>query len=94
MEREDSQDKDMDARIEAWMLEWVDRTSEKKYENSFEEHSEEWLEIEGIGRFKGLKITSHQPSIVKVGSNDGEITSKAEKKNEIIISLQYEEWNR
>ena len=50
----------MEDNIKKWMQEWVDRTSQVKYENSFNEKSEEWIEIEGIGRFKGLEIISEE----------------------------------
>jgi hypothetical protein len=33
------------------MKEWVDRTSNIKYENSFNDNSDEWTGIEGIGKF-------------------------------------------
>jgi hypothetical protein len=50
----------MEDRIKKWMMEWVARTSQVKYERSFNEESDEWIEIEGVGRFKGLKIdTEH-----------------------------------
>jgi hypothetical protein len=35
-------------RVEKWMKEWVRRTSQVKYENSFNEKSDEWVEIEGV----------------------------------------------
>lgn len=44
--------------IEKWMTEWVRIISQANYENSFSEKSDEWVEIEGIGRFKGLEIVS------------------------------------
>jgi hypothetical protein len=53
----------MENSVEKWMKEWVDRTSQVKYENSFNENSDEWIEIEGIGRFKGLEIVSEEHKI-------------------------------
>lgn len=44
--------------MKKWMQEWVDIISQVKYENSFNEKSDEGIEIEGIGRFKGLEIIS------------------------------------
>ena len=38
-----------------WMQDWVDIISQVKYENSFNEKSDE-----GIGRFKGLEIVSEE----------------------------------
>ena len=61
-----------------WMKEWVDRTSQIKYENSFNEKSDEWIEIENIGRFKGLEI----------------VTEESEDVNQITINLTYNEWDK
>lgn len=55
-------------KIEKWRQEWVDRTSTVKDENSFQEISDEWIEVEGIGKFKGLKI------VVEVNQDPNEIT--------------------
>jgi hypothetical protein len=60
------------------MKEWVDRTSQTKYENSFNEKSDEWIEIEGIGRFKGLEIVIDEQS----------------DSHEITINLKYDEWDK
>jgi hypothetical protein len=46
----------MENGIYNWIQEWVDRTSKKTYENSFNEQSDEWVEIEGVGKFKGLRL--------------------------------------
>jgi hypothetical protein len=56
----------MEDKIKKWMQEWVDRTSQVKYENSFNEKSDEWIEIEGIGRFKGLEIISEEQGICEI----------------------------
>lgn len=56
-----------------WMQDWVDIISQVKYENSFNEKSVEWIEIEGIGRFKGLEIVSKEHQDI----------------NEITIKLKY-----
>ncbi len=61
-----------------WMKDWVDKTSQVKYENSFNEKSDEWIEIEGIGKFKGLKIVSEQH----------------DELNEITINLKYDVWDK
>ena len=61
-----------------WMQDWVDIISQVKYENSFNEKSDEWIEIEGIGRFKGLKI----------------ITEEHQNISEITIKLKYDIWNK
>jgi len=45
-----------DLRVYNWMKEWINYISKVKYENSFNEKSDEWIEIEGLGKFKGLKI--------------------------------------
>jgi hypothetical protein len=42
------------------MKKWIDSISQVKSENSFNEKSDEWIEIEGIGRFKGLEIISEE----------------------------------
>jgi hypothetical protein len=68
----------MSIEIYNWMKEWVDRTSQVKYENSFNEKSDEWIEIEGIGRFKGLEI----------------VTEDSEDISQITINLTYEEWEK
>jgi hypothetical protein len=68
----------MDSQVYNWMKEWVDRTSQTKYENSFNEKSDEWIEIEGIGRFKGLEI----------------ITEEQTDSHEITINLKYDEWDK
>ena len=68
----------MDSQVYNWMKEWVDLTSQTKYENSFNEKSDEWIEIEGIGRFKGLKI----------------VTDEHSDFHEITINLKYDEWDK
>jgi hypothetical protein len=68
----------MSIEIYNWMKEWVDRTSQVKYENSFNEKSDEWIEIECIGRFKGLEI----------------VTEDSEDISQITINLTYEEWEK
>ena len=68
----------MENSVEKWMKEWVDRTSQVKYENSFNENSDEWIEIEGIGRFKGLEIVSGEHQDI----------------NEITINLKYDVWDK
>ena len=68
----------MDSQVYNWMKEWVDRTSQTKYENSFNEKSDEWIEIEGIGRFKGLEIVIDEQS----------------DSHEITINLKYDEWDK
>lgn len=68
----------MEENIKRWMKEWVDRTSQVKYENSFNEESDEWIEIEGIGKFKGLEIVSEQH----------------DELNEITINLKYDVWDK
>ena len=68
----------MEENIKRWMKEWVDRTSQVKYENSFNEKSDEWIEIEGIGKFKGLEIVSEQH----------------DELNEITINLKYDVWDK
>tara|TARA_Y100000389_G_scaffold182673_1_gene199482 strand:+ start:312 stop:536 length:225 start_codon:yes stop_codon:yes gene_type:complete len=68
----------MSKEIYDWMKEWVDKTSQIKYENSFNEKSDEWVEIEGIGRFKGLEIVSEE----------------SEDINQITINLTYDEWDK
>ena len=65
-------------KMNKWMQEWVDIISQVKYENSFNEKSDEWIEIEGIGRFKGLKI----------------ITEEHQNISEITIKLKYDIWNK
>lgn len=67
-----------DDSIKNWVKEWIDRTSQVKYENSFNEKSDEWIEIDGIGRFKGLQITSEQHSEL----------------NKITINFKYDEWDK
>ena len=39
-----------------WMNEWLDKSSKKTFENSFNEKSDEWTIIDNIGKFKGLEI--------------------------------------
>ena len=56
----------------------VDITSQLKYENSFNENSDEWTEIEGIGKFKGLKI----------------VTDEDPFENEITIKLKFDKWDK
>ena len=68
----------MSKEIYDWMKEWVDKTSQIKYENFFNEKSDEWVEIEGIGRFKGLEIVSEE----------------SEDINQITINLTYDEWDK
>jgi len=68
----------MSKEVYNWMKEWVDRTSQIKYENSFNEKSDEWIEIENIGRFKGLEI----------------VTEESEDVNQITINLTYDEWDK
>ena len=68
----------MDSQVYNWMKEWVDLTSQTKYENSFNEKSDEWIEIEGIGRFKGLEI----------------VTEERTDSHEITINLKYDEWDK
>jgi len=68
----------MEDNIKKWMQEWVDRTSKVKYENSFNEKSEVWIEIEGIGIFKGLEIISEEHQDI----------------NEITINLKYDVWDK
>jgi hypothetical protein len=64
--------------IEKWMKEWVDRASQVKCENSFNEKSDEWIDIEGVGRFKGLKIVSEEHQDI----------------NEITINLKYDKFDK
>jgi hypothetical protein len=45
-------------KMKKWMQDWVDIISQVKYENSFNEKSDE-----GIGRFKGLEIVSEKCEI-------------------------------
>jgi hypothetical protein len=61
-----------------WMQDWVDIISQVKSENSFNKNSDEWIEIEGIGRFKGLKI----------------ITEEHQNISEITVKLKYDIWNK
>ena len=61
-----------------WMQDWVDSISQVKSENSFNEKSDEWIEIEGIGRFKGLEIISEEHQDI----------------NEITIKLKSDVWNK
>ena len=68
----------MDNSVYNWMKEWVDLTSNTKYENSFNENSDEWTEIEGIGKFKGLEI----------------VTENHEDIGNITITLKYDEWEK
>ncbi len=68
----------MSKEVSDWMEEWVDRTSQVKYENSFNEKSDDWVEIEGIGRFKGLEI----------------VTEESEDVSQITINLTYDEWDK
>ena len=68
----------MDSQVYNWMKEWVDLTSQTKYENSFNEKSDEWIKIEGIGRFKGLEI----------------VTDEHLDFHEITITLKYDEWDK
>jgi hypothetical protein len=68
----------MSEEVYNWMKEWVDRTSQIKYENSFNEKSDEWIDIENIGRFKGLEI----------------VTEESEDVNQITINLTYDEWDK
>ena len=68
----------MEDSIKKWIQEWVDRTSQVKYENSFNVNSDEWIEIEGIGRFKGLKIVSEEHQDI----------------SEITINLKYDVWDK
>ena len=68
----------MEKSIEKWIKEWIDRTSQVKYENSFNENSDEWIEIEGIGRFKGFEIVSEEHQDI----------------NEITINLKYDVWDK
>lgn len=68
----------MEDSIKNWMKECIDKTSQVKYENSFNEKSDECIEIEGIGRFKGLEIVSEEHQDI----------------NEITINLKYDEWDK
>ena len=68
----------MEENIKRWMKEWVDRTSQVKYENSFNEKSDEWIEIEGIGKFKGLET----------------VPAQHDELNEITINLKYDVWDK
>lgn len=68
----------MQNKINNWVQEWIDKTSETKYENSFNEKSDEYVEIKGIGRFKGLKVVSEENQDI----------------NEITIKLKYDVWDK
>jgi len=71
----------MEDAIKKWMQDWVDRTLQVKHENLFNGKSDEWIEIEGLGRFKGLKIVSEEHQ---------DITDI----NEITINLKYDKWDK
>ena len=43
----------MKKKVKEWLQEWVDRNSTVVYENQFKEISDKWVEIEGVGKFKG-----------------------------------------
>lgn len=60
-------------KVKKWLQEWVDSISQVKSENSFNENGDEWFEIEGIGRFKGLEIVSKEHQDI----------------NEITVKLKY-----
>lgn len=68
----------MEDYIRKWMQDWIDKTSQIKYENSFNEKSDEWIEIDKIGRFKGLEIVSEEHDDL----------------NEITINLKYDVWDK
>lgn len=68
----------MEDNIKKWIQEWIKQTSQIKYENSFNIISDEWLEIEGIGRFKGLRI----------------VPEEHENENYITIKLKYDVWDK
>tara|TARA_B100001094_G_C18000227_1_gene704769 strand:+ start:265 stop:480 length:216 start_codon:yes stop_codon:yes gene_type:complete len=68
----------MEDSIKKWIQAWVDKTSQVKYENSFNEVSDEWVQIEGIGKFKGLEIVCEEHLDI----------------NEITIKFKYDEWNK
>lgn len=61
--------------ITKWLQEWADMTSQVKYENSFNEKSDEWIVIEGIGRFKGLEIVSEEHIDIITGEKTPYISS-------------------
>jgi hypothetical protein len=47
----------MENNIKQWLQDWINQTSETKYENGWKEVSDEWTEIKSIGmRFKGIEI--------------------------------------
>lgn len=48
------------------------------FSKRFNEKSDEWIEIEGIGKFKGLEIVSEQH----------------DELNEITINLKYDVWDK
>lgn len=52
----------MENNLPKWLQDWVDKTSYKQYENSFNEKSDEWTIIDGVGKFKGLKILTDETS--------------------------------
>lgn len=61
----------MEDNIKRWMKEWVDRIHNKK--------SDEWIEIDSIGKFKGLGIVS---------------VEQHDELNEITINLKYDVWDK
>jgi len=61
-----------------WMNDWLNKISEKEYENSFNEISDEWIRIQDIGRFKGLK------PLISQNNDIGEIN----------ITLKYDQFEK
>jgi hypothetical protein len=67
----------MEDYIKKWMVEWVDMTSNTKYLELLKD-ADGWIEIEGIGRFKGLEIISEDHEDI----------------NEITFNFKYEVWDK
>lgn len=42
--------------LQQWMRDWIKASTTTTFENSFNEISDEWVEIKGVGRFKNLKL--------------------------------------
>lgn len=68
----------MEDSVKKWMAEWVGLISQVKDEKSFNEVSDEWIEVDGIGRFKGLEVISEEYHDI----------------SEITITLKYDIWEK
>jgi len=68
----------MDESINNWMKDWLKLSSKTEFDNSFNENSDEWVVIDGVGKFKGLEI---------ITENNDDISN-------ITITLKYDIWDK